>query len=172
MGGQKQGWLQQGWPEAWVASSQVAKKGWLGPGGLRPHRVAREPQAKRRAWVLCSEDLPSWRDGREGVTFWLTGRGVVSFPWRCDCLNVGIRGGLLAAILILLQTAFAHFVRDGRQVVNQSCLWAFSFEHCSPPPLLSSRPRDEPTVSRFSFSQLVEMIHTDFGGLLPTRPPS
>ena len=41
----------------------------------------------------------------------------------------------------------------------------FFFGHCGPPPLLPSRPWDEYTVSRFSFSQLVEMIHIDFQGL-------
>ena len=43
-------------------------------------------------------------------------------------------GGLLAQILILLQTLFVHFVHDRRQAVNQSCLWAFSLDAVVPFP--------------------------------------
>ena len=77
-------------------------------------------------------------------------------------------GGLLAWILILLQTLFAHFVRVGRQTGNRSRFMFFLFGHCGPPPLPLSRPWDEYTVSGFSFSQLVEMIHTDFQRLPPS----
>ena len=45
--------------------------------------------------------------------------------------------------------------------------WVFFFEYHSPPPFLPSRLWDKYTVSRFSFAQLVEMIHTDFQGFSP-----
>ena len=38
----------------------------------------------------------------------------------------------------------------------------FFFGHCGSPTLPPSRPCDEYTVSRFSFCQLMEMLHMDF----------
>ena len=53
MGEQKQGWPEAPWPEAgWPGAPHVARKG-------------HEP----RELVLCSEDLYSWWDGGEGVTY-------------------------------------------------------------------------------------------------------
>ena len=66
----KQSLLVSGRAKARVASTQVARS-WVARGMVArgPHHVTREPQAKRRAGVLCSEDLHSWWDGGEGVTF-------------------------------------------------------------------------------------------------------
>ena len=83
-------------------------KGWL------------EPQ------VLCPKDLCSWRDvvgWDEGVIYWLMGKGGASFPLGgCDYPKVGMCGGLLAQILILLQTLFVHLVvrqiHDRRQLIK------------------------------------------------------
>ena len=51
----------------------------------------------------------------------MTGKGGASFSLRrCDYPNVGTGGGLLAQILILLQTLFVRFtyVMGGRQLTK------------------------------------------------------
>ena len=91
------------------------------------------------------------------------GKGGSSFPLgRCDYPNIGGYRGLLAQILTLIQTLFAHFayVMEGRQL-TKVVLWASLWTPSSF--LLLGLGMN--TVSRFSFSQLVEMIHTDFQGL-------
>ena len=54
---------------------------------------------------------------------------------------------------------------DGRQAVNQNCFMGFFFGHCRP--ILFPFPGlGMNTQSQgFPFSQLVEVIHTDFQGL-------
>ena len=64
-----------------------------------------------------------------------------------------------------LQILCVLCIRDGRQVVNQTCFMDIFLGNSSTPLLSPSRPWDEYTGSRFSFSQLAEMIHTDFQGL-------
>ena len=94
------------------------------------------------------------------------GKGGSSFPLgRCDYPNIGGYRGLLAQILTLIQTLFAHFayVMEGRQL-TKVVLWASLWTPSSF--LLLGLGMN--TVSRFSFSQLVEMIHTDFQGLPPS----
>ena len=79
-----------------------------------------------------------------------------SFPGRHDYPNTGMCGGLLARILILLQTPFVHPVvkqiHDRRQlikveVVSQSYLWAASVGTGDPLP--HSRPWDESSFKAF-----------------------
>ena len=69
-------------------------------------------------------------------------------------------GGLLARILILLQTLFVHFayVMGGRQLTKI----AYGFSLGSEDPLrFSLSDWDESSLKVF-LSQLVEVIHTDF----------
>ena len=57
-----------------------------------------------------------------------------AFLGVCDYLNVGMCGGLLAQILLLLQTPFVHLIKqicDGGQLIkigalSPSFLWALS----------------------------------------------
>ena len=59
---------------------------------------------------------------------------VPAFLGECDYRNLGMCGGLLARILILLQTPFFHLIKqihDRRQLIKvgaviQSYLWALS----------------------------------------------
>ena len=79
---------------------------------------------------------------------------------RRDYPNLGMCGGSVSLNPYLSLDSIGSF--EGKQAVNQTCftvclffflwaLWTFSF------PGLGMN-----TVSRFSFSQLVEMTHTDF----------
>ena len=138
----------------WVTSTQVAR-GQLARG-LLSGKKSQEGQEPREQ-VLCSEDFYSWWDGGEEVTYQLVGNGGASFPGG-PWLPKHRYGGLLSRILILLQVLFVHFiyVTWGRQLIKV-VLWAFLWALWTPP-LLPSYLWDEHTVSRFFFSQLVEMI--------------
>ena len=51
----------------------------------------------------------------------MTGKSGDSFPpGKCDYLNIGMGGSLLARILILLQTSFVHFayITGGTQLTK------------------------------------------------------
>ena len=71
----------------------------------------------------------------------MKGKGGASFPGGCDYPNSGRCGGLLARILILLQTPFVHLAvkqtHDRRQLikvgaVTRSYLWALSVSSRDP----------------------------------------
>ena len=55
-----------------------------------------------------------------------------------------------------------QIVTRGRQLTSH--FMGFFFRHCGPLPLPPSSPWDEDRVSRFSLSQLVEMMHTESRG--------
>ena len=108
MGEQKQGWQEQGGQRP---GDQRSDEQHLGgqrlagqappPPGYQPPPVAKKGQDSE------SFVLRTYTVGRMGVRelYWLTGEGGASFPpGRRDHPYVGMCGGLLAQILILLQT--------------------------------------------------------------------
>ena len=95
--------------------------------------------------------------GKGGASFPLGRCGLPKhmYTWRSVSLNP----------YFVPDSICSFCLRDRRQAINQGCFMGFFFGHCGLPPLPPSRSWIEYTVPRFSFSQLVEMIHTDFQGL-------
>ena len=119
-----------------VARGLVARKGW--PRALWPE-VPPTPHPWQKSQENESFVLRTYRVGSLGVkkfTYRLMGKGGTNFPpRRHDYPNVCMCGGLLAWILIMLQSLFVHFVyvTEGRQL-TKVVLWA-SLWTCSPSPL-------------------------------------
>ena len=112
-------------------------------------------EARRRQRVLCSEDLYSWWDGSEGVTYWLIGKSGVSFcPRRCDYPNIGMSWGLLAWILFF-------FNRCSSTVVSIFLL-----------PLPPPKPSPLPTLNPTRLWLCPCVLHTCSLTTLSPNPPN
>ena len=107
------GWQAPRWPEAGDPEAQWPKS--------QEHQ---EPP-KWGDGVLCSEDLHSWWERRKKLHIDYRVSVVPVFLGGCDYPNSGMCGGLLAWILILLQTPFVYLVKhihDMKQLIKIGAL--------------------------------------------------
>ena len=76
-------------------------------------------------------------------------------------------GSVSLNLFFALDPICSFRICDARQTINQSCFTGFFFGTVDPLPF-PFLGLGMNTVSKFSFSQIVEMIHTDFQGLPPS----
>ena len=132
--------------------SRVAKAGW--PGAGRPWEVARDPLARGQLVrvPLCGKRImrPREESKREEPCFvraYIGGVGVrkLHFDWQVKVLPASPEktwlpkrrygwGSVNSNPCLALESICSFCIGEGRQAVNQSCLWALSLGTVSPFP--------------------------------------